>query len=221
MPRSHVSLRHAFDRDWLWPNEDRFAWDALQKEWPDFEKLIKAHVKGSNVVVQAGGCAGMYPQLLSRHFQQVYTFEPAQTNFFCLVYNCQDATVIPFNCALGNGGGPLCLALPWGGNIGGWSALRENDGQWPVLDGVMKSVPQIRLDDLHLSLCDAIFLDVEGYETEVVQGAIETIRRCSPSLIVLETVSDETRGLLEREQYELQLKCAADFHFVKREEIHA
>ncbi len=218
MARNHVSLRHAFDRDWLWPNEDRYAWDSLPKEWSELEHLIEAHVKGGNVAVQAGGCAGMYPHLLANHFQQVYTFEPAPTNFFCLVYNCQDDMVVPFNCALGNGGDPLCLALPWSGNIGGWSALRENDGPRAVLDGVLKSVPQLRLDDLHLAHCDAIILDVEGYETEVIVGAAETIRRCKPSLIVLETVSNETRQLLETEKYDLQPKTAADFHFVKREE---
>ncbi len=215
MARSHVSLRKAFDRDWLWPNEDRFAWKSLQDEWPGIEELIEAHAKGGSVAVQAGGCAGMYPSLLAKYFRQVYTFEPAHTNFYCLVFNCQDQTVIPFNCALGNGGDPLCLALAWGGNIGGWTALRENDGACPVLDGVMKSVPQLRLDDLHLNRCDAIFLDVEGYETEAIEGAAETIKRCSPSLIMLETVSAATRALLESEGYTLQPKTAADFHFIK------
>ncbi len=215
MARSHVSLRNAFGRDWLWPNEDRVAWESLQKDWAGIEELIRANAKGANVAVQAGGCAGMYPSLIGKHFNQVYTFEPAHTNFFCLVYNCQDQVILPFNCALGNGGDPLCLANAWGGNIGGWTALRENDGPTPVLDGVMKSVPQIRLDDLHLSICDAIFLDVEGYETEAIEGAAETIRRCQPALIVLETVSDKTRAFLESEGYHSPPKAAADFHFAR------
>ena len=215
MARSHVSLRKAFNRDWLWPNEDRFAWKALQEEWSGLEELIKTHARGANVAVQAGGCAGMYPSLLSGYYRQVYTFEPAPTNFYCLVFNCQDQTVIPFNCALGNGGDPLCMALAWSGNTGGWTALRENDGATQVLDGVMKSVPQLKLDDLHLSHCDAIFLDVEGYETEAIEGASETIKRCSPSLIVLETVSKATQAFLESEGYQLYPKTAADFHFTK------
>ena len=38
-------------------------------------------------VVQAGGCAGLWPLALARRFGHVYTFEPAPGNFACLRQN--------------------------------------------------------------------------------------------------------------------------------------
>jgi len=41
-------------------------------------------------------------------------------------------------------------------------------------------LPVIRLDDLHLPVCDLLYLDIEGYEIFALRGALETIRRCRP-----------------------------------------
>ena len=54
-------------------------------------------------------------------------------------------------------------------------------------DTVNKNVtPIITIDSLNLSDVDLIHLDLEGYELFALQGAIETIKRYKP-LIVLET----------------------------------
>jgi hypothetical protein len=39
-----------------------------------------------------------------------------------------------------------------------------------------------RIDDLGLDDCGLIYLDVEGYESKVIRGAVETIERCKPAI---------------------------------------
>jgi hypothetical protein len=41
-----------------------------------------------------------------------------------------------------------------------------------------------RIDDLNLPSCDLIHLDVEGYEAAALQGAIETIKKFKPVVII-------------------------------------
>jgi hypothetical protein len=46
------------------------------------------------------------------------------------------------------------------------------------------SIPQVRIDDLELSP-DLIHLDLEGFEGPAIEGALATIKKCKP-VIVLE-----------------------------------
>ena len=45
-------------------------------------------------------------------------------------------------------------------------------------------IPVMRIDDLGLTACDLICLDVEGYELMALAGAIDTIRRYRPVVMV-------------------------------------
>jgi len=45
-----------------------------------------------------------------------------------------------------------------------------------------QKVPFISIDSLHLSRVDLIKIDVEGMEKEVLEGAMQTIKKCSPIL---------------------------------------
>lgn len=44
----------------------------------------------------------------------------------------------------------------------------------------------VTIDSLNLDSCDVIHLDIEGYETNALRGAMKTIQKYKP-LIVLET----------------------------------
>ncbi len=59
-----------------------------------------------------------------------------------------------------------------------------------------------RLDDFDLEEVDFIKIDCEGYELWVLQGAVETLKRCKPCLIVEqkpETGMEERYGVTAKD----------------------
>lgn len=132
--------------------------------------------------VQAGGHIGIYPRLLTALFERIYTFEPEAENFSCLVMNNQvDPKIFPCRAFLGatHGG----RALRHHQKSSGGHSLGDAGG-----------IPMFRIDDLELHDCDALFLDVEGTEYDALCGALATITRCKPLLVLEENKKMHNRG---------------------------
>jgi len=169
------SRRHA--GAWLWPNEDIWAWKWLNKigHW-DLPVQIADLCENKNLVVQAGGNAGLYPKQYSRLFQSVITLEPDYRNFTCLCHNVTEENVIKHQAAVGDIESSIEL---------------ETNPRWNETNtGALKikgngTIKQITIDSLNVNP-DLIHLDVEGFEAFALLGAQETINRSRP-LIVLET----------------------------------
>lgn len=161
--------------------------------WPDFDNhaahimdsvnslnSVLSRVEGRLVAVQAGGNVGVWPLHLAHRFKEVFTFEPDDLNYKCLVRNCGGKENIhAFNAALGDAHGSVSMArIP--GNAGA-SFIRAG-----------RDVQVVRIDDLALEHCDFIALDVEGYELSALKGAERTIRKFRPTILI------EDKGLSER-----------------------
>lgn len=170
---------------WMWVKSDNGAWDGPKKDWPSLKEGILKYVKSFNVCVQAGGNCGMYPRLLSNMFKNVYTFEPDALNFHCLVNNCQSENIYKFNSALGETNKLLRVH----------SISNDNVGMHKVKDDGVCNVPTFTIDQLSLTQCDFIQLDCEGYEPNVVLGAMDTITKFKP-VISLETMDNTIEQLL-------------------------
>lgn len=138
--------------------------------WAELVSSIKT--KHSRSVIQAGGHIGVFPSMLSERFKRVYTFEPEHENFQCLVRNATAANVFPQRAALGaiNGGRKLTVQPR---NTGGHQ-MTYDPGE----------IPMLRIDDLGLTDCDLLLLDLEGYEFFALLGATQTIMRTRPLIIV-------------------------------------
>lgn len=172
------------DREgWIWPKYDWGCWTFLNNpKRGNVPERISGYVKNKRVVIQAGGNAGMYPRLYENFFDTVYTFEPDPLNFYCLVQNTTSKT-IKLQACLGNLKKTVSLSRDChkeNGNCGGFFV--EGTGIIPIL----------KVDDLVLSHCDLIHLDIEGYEKEALLGAEKTIQNFSP-VIVLELVKHSER----------------------------
>lgn len=131
--------------------------------------------------IQAGGHIGVYPKTLSSRFGRVYTFEPDHQNFECLVRNAPAPNVYAFRAALGDKRGAIELIRSKGS---GGHQISETSGP----------VPRLHIDDLRLEDCDALFLDVEGYEIPVLRGALRTISKCRPVIVAEENKKTHTFG---------------------------
>ena len=190
---------------WWWPKVDTGLWEGPKQDCEnEHSKNVDLYVKNKNVVVQAGGGCGVYPRLLAAKFQRVYTFEPHYLSFFCLNINCQAPNVFKLQAALGNEPKLISLKLECSDNLG--TNIINGEG----------IIPMLTIDNLKLDTCDLIWLDIEGYEKNAIDGALETIKKFMPVLILENGYGNGIPLLLESLGYDYKGKSACDSVFVPR-----
>lgn len=160
-----------------WIKTDRGAF-GNEKDGPLFDWIkdkddFMSQVKQFHTVVQAGGNCGMYARFYGNYFENVYTFEPCPKNFACLDMNCVGSKYHKYMGGLGNTTNNLSITNTNTNNVGRHK-IRDEEGD----------VKMYRIDNLNLQQCDLIHLDVEGYEEKVINGALETIKKFKPVVIV-------------------------------------
>lgn len=158
-------------QEWLWIKEDIEGYKYPLEDWPHIKSIAKNYVKNFGVVVQAGGLQGMYPRLFSEFFERVYTFEPDPLSFTCLVHNCQKDNIVKLQSAVGDELGMVDIKREFISNAGMNTVTPGNQ------------IPMLTIDSIQLDACDLIQLDVEGYESKVICGAMKTIEKFKPIVI--------------------------------------
>lgn len=151
---------------YIWPKTDKNCWSYMISHH-DLPQKIANFVSEKNVIVQAGGNAGYYVKQYSELFKEVYTFEPEPINFYCLCQNADSPNVYKYQACLGDKRGLVDIVI------------KEKNRGKNFVKGTGK-IPTLLIDDLHLSVCNLIHLDVEGYELFALKGAKDTIARCRP-----------------------------------------
>ena len=149
-------------------------YDGPMGDWMADHKQWLGACKKFDVVVQAGGLCGLYPLLYKRYFTAVYTFEPSPWNFNALARNCWDPKIIKMNCALSNINQSLSV----------FDATYDNAGMHRMDFANPGLIPSITIDQLALTACDLIHLDIEGAEERALVGGMETIKKYKPTIIL-------------------------------------
>jgi len=155
---------------WVWPKDDTSCWSYMLNH-PDLPKKISSHVQNKKVCVQAGGNMGYYVRQYAELFDNVYTFEPEPINFYCLNQNIENQNVFKYQACIGNTRDLVKLKIKV-----------KNRGKNHVIGS--GNIPTLLIDDLNLTECNLIHLDIEGYEFFALKGAIETIKRCRPIVAI-------------------------------------
>lgn len=135
---------------------------------------ISPYLKGKTTMIQAGGNCGLTVKQFVDTFQTIYTFEPDAVNFYCLNLNVPNRNVIKFQSCLGKERALVKLSNDYPEECGAIHVSNERTGA--------ETIPVFMIDDLALNSCDLIALDVEGYEYNVLLGAITTLRKHKPVL---------------------------------------
>jgi FkbM family methyltransferase len=203
-------------KGWFWPKSDgggdmegeTSCWHYMQTH-PNTPELISEHVPEKGVVVQAGGNCGFYVKQYAGIFNTVYTFEPDPINFYCLNLNVTETNVIKLQAVLGeiHKGFALRNLLP---DVGATHVFGEG------------TIPCFTIDDLALTRCDLIHLDIEGFELYALIGGKNTITQFKP-VIALEfhdawadrykVKLDDIKDYLGKLGYEYQTEALGDMIF--------
>jgi FkbM family methyltransferase len=163
-----------------WPALDTDARGVITADCKPSIAALLPHVKGRDVIVQAGACVGVYPLELAKHFANVFTTEPDPANYECLARNIAEQhkaegviTFPPRPAAFGAEPGSCSPVVVTSTNCG---AHRVEYGEG--------AIPVMTIDSLSLPACDCVWADVEGSELFLLQGAADTIERYSPTIAV-------------------------------------
>lgn len=184
---------------WVWvkgdgtnPNGDGGAWGGPKDDWENHHKAnVLKYCKKFDTVLQAGGNCGMYPRLYSRMFNKVYTFEPDPMNFYCLVQNCQERNIVKIQAALAHVHTMIDVIHHNPDNVGMHTIAQSEDSV----------VPCFRIDDLDFKTLDLIHLDVEHAEEYAIGGAVETIQKHRPMLMLENGKTENITKFLESIKY--------------------
>ena len=164
---------------------------------PETIAQLQKHIVPGSTVVDVGAHIGSLTVPMARFAGpsgQVYSFEPQRKIHRELVHNLrlnELSNVKPLRIAVGADFGVVEM-----------NPVKKQDGQVRVGAGGIGS--SLRpLDSFELENVSVIKIDVEGFQAEVLKGAVKTIARWKPVLIVeiFKTARQETFRLLEQFGY--------------------
>lgn len=132
------------------------------------------------LAIDIGANNGMYAYYLSGFSQTVKAFEP-QPSLCDMLRAWNHPKVEVFNMGLSDERGTLTLHVPKDESGRGLAPLASFR---TLPNSIEYQVPVQRLDDFGFKNVDFIKIDVEGHETEVLRGAVETIQANQPLLLI-------------------------------------
>jgi FkbM family methyltransferase len=137
-----------------------------------------AHCTRFRTAVDVGAHVGLWSMHLARRFVTLHAFEPVAEFRACWRENMQ-----------GRGDVPDVLLYPMAlGAKPCWVKMNVNPadtgGTHVGEVSAEGSIEMHRLDDFDLQDVDFVKIDCEGYELEVLKGAVKTLDRCKPCVIV-------------------------------------
>lgn len=200
---------------WVVPEIDNQCLPWVLNEIPKFDVVMK-YVTNKGTCIQAGGNIGVFPHLLCKHFEFIYSFEPDEANFKALELNTLGDNVSCIPVALGEKKSSGIMRVIDPTNIGA-HRIEFNEG------GIIVST----IDEYFLGEVGLIWLDIEGAELLALKGGIDTIKTFKP-VIVLEMAGhskrfynideEETHAWLKSLGYEAVESVQQDVIFVHKGE---
>ncbi len=158
-----------------------YMWRLIRKHLRKGEaelKILPQIVPRNRIAIDVGANKGVYSHLLARVCQSVEAFEP-NPKIYRILTRSLPRNVVAHQVALSDCVGTAELIVPmYGGGYSNQTASlnprKRNEGAGTV------RVAQRTLDSYGFANVGFIKIDVEGFETAVLAGAAETIRRERP-----------------------------------------
>lgn len=179
----------------VWPPQDSETFNVIVEDWSNQFSAISSRLKDRRrTVIQAGGHCGLYAKLHAAGFDRVFTFEPELENFGRLAVNCNDTRIIKFNAALGDTNDFVSMGMVSYINTGMHKVLPKG------IHGLIAY--SVTVDSIKPKDVDLIHLDVEGYEYNALKGAVNTIKKYKPLIVVeMSEKTDKIYSLMKKLDY--------------------
>lgn len=184
-----ILFKRIYQRVRLWVRSSRAYRKSFVKDYGELELPLLRHIVPNRVSVDVGANKGLFVFFLRQYSKQVIAIEANQ-----FLFDELSATQYPnvqYVCAAAaSAKGTAVFLVP------------KSDGQLNRNVGSLKrntkfaesaeiTVPTVRIDDVARGLdVGFIKIDTEGTELDVVQGAMEVIRRSRPVLFI--EINDKT-----------------------------
>ncbi len=170
--------------------------------------------------IDIGANEGIYSYALSQICEIVEAFEPQPwcTETIIAYKKAYKKNINIYNVGLSNSNGSLDLYIPYRSNsnsklVTGLGSFREPEGDHRCIQ-----VPVRKLDDYSFEDISLIKIDVEGYESEVIEGGKNTILREKP-LIYIEIEQRHLQGKSIKFIFEQITELGYEGSFLLKEKI--
>jgi FkbM family methyltransferase len=182
--------------DWNWYEKDFFYSPDGTEEFPDHHckqtwMVSLPFIMSKRNAIDVGCRDGEYTRYIHKDFEHVYCFDYRRRKLFHK--NVDLSKITHFKCALGEE--HKIIKVSGAGSI--------TAGKVPLEEWYDEQLYTI--DEFNFENIDYIKIDVDGYELNVLQGAIKTIKKYKP-VLVLEQEFGETTALkfcIEKFQYKI------------------
>ena len=191
---------------WIPSDDDWITWSE-NFELDEFNDVMP-HISKTDVALDIGAHVGIWSKRLAKRFKKVIAFEPVPKHIECWKRNMSQfgssnrntTHVILNEVALSN---EECIAPMKVPNVtnSGMASLEHNQihGRW--LQPGWETFPEVEvivkpLDSFEFDQIDFMKIDVEWFEYNVLQGAIETIKKHNP-IIYIEIHDPRAYGLMK------------------------
>ena len=164
-------------------------------------EISKPYIDNFRIALDVGARNGDYAKYLAEDFDHSHCFEPRQQykkRFKrALENNLNKATWHPV--ALGEEEKNVTMIGPVVLNLEDKQYKSKKGGVVRAVNRLAKkfselNVKQKRLDDYSFDDVDYIKIDVEGHELNVLKGAVKTIERCKPIIVIEQNRVTERYG---------------------------
>jgi FkbM family methyltransferase len=155
---------------------------------PDTIEFMREHVKDGDII-HSGACFGDFFPGLSTALQpdaKIWTFEPSKEGYRCakitmLLNNISNINLSPKGLGEKSSSEYLNTKDKNGKSLGGASTIISSSDKGEFEEIEIVAIDDVIPKDRNITILQ---LDIEGFEEQALRGAVKTITRCRPILIL-------------------------------------
>ena len=163
---------------WI-PDNDNWRWKNGY-EHKQFNETMK-YVSNKGVALDIGAHVGIWTKRLSTVFQKVICFEPVKSHVECWRENCKGIKNVEIH-EVGVSDKIDTVDMKIMQHNSGESTLQFIPDR--TRTGKIEKVNLKTIDNFNFSKVSFVKIDVEGHELFTLKGAINTLKKCRPTIFI-------------------------------------